>query len=93
MSDQTPTPVEDSEEVPVEGTPGLVIDKVVQDVDGRGADATVTAAGQVITYDIVVTNTGAVTLTNVIVTDPLTGASKHFRPGMPKACSTYAGCC
>jgi conserved repeat domain len=88
VSEQTPDPVTDSEEVPVEGTPGLVIDKIVVDVDGRGPDATVTAAGQVITYDIVVTNTGNVTLTDVTVTDPLTGTDVNIGDLAPAASFT-----
>ncbi len=48
-----------------DGAEGVVDDG---DFDGLGADT-----GDVITYKVVVTNTGNQTLTNVVVTDPLTG--------------------
>ncbi|WP_415408524.1 beta strand repeat-containing protein [Synechococcus sp. W2B2] len=71
-SDQTGA-VTDSEAVPITQDPSLSIDKQVIDVDNRGPDAAVTAAGQVITYDLIVTNNGNTTLTAVTVVDPLTG--------------------
>ena len=53
--------------------PELTIDKIVTDVAGAGPDGTVDAAGDIITYKLVVTNTGNQTLTDVTVVDPLTG--------------------
>ncbi|MCV2891048.1 DUF11 domain-containing protein, partial [Ruegeria sp. XHP0148] len=73
-SDQT-DPVDDSEEVPVVQDPGLAIDKQVTGVDTAG-DGVLNNAGEIINYDLVVTNTGNQTLTNVTVTDPLTGTSE-----------------
>ncbi len=47
------------------------IDKNVINVAGQGPGGNVTAAGQVIRYNVNVTNTGNIDLTNVIVNDPL----------------------
>ncbi|MCB1358902.1 MAG: hypothetical protein KDK53_21175 [Maritimibacter sp.] len=66
-------PVEDSEAVLISQAPALSIDKIVTDVAGEGPDGTVDAAGDIITYKLVVTNTGNQTLTDVTVVDPLTG--------------------
>ncbi|WP_340587214.1 DUF7507 domain-containing protein, partial [Erythrobacter alti] len=58
---------------PIDCDPVLAIDKKVIDVGGDGPDGTIDAAGDVVTYDVVVTNNGNVTLTGVVVSDPLTG--------------------
>ena len=68
-------PSSDSEDVPVIYDPRLAIDKIVVDVDGAGANGSADKAGDVITYQVKVTNTGNVTLTGVSVVDPLTGAN------------------
>ena len=69
-SDQT-GPVTDSAAVPLAQSPALTIEKTVTGVDG---DTTppflVDAAGDVISYSILVTNTGNQTLTGVSVADP-----------------------
>ena len=69
-SDQT-EPVTDSAAVPLAQSPALTIEKTVTGVDG---DTTppflVDAAGDVISYSILVTNTGNQTLTGVSVSDP-----------------------
>ena len=49
--------------MPIPANPLVTIDK--------STDATVVAEGDVVSFTLVVTNTGDVTLTNVIVTDPL----------------------
>ena len=53
--------------------PDLTIDKIVTDVDGAGPDGQVDAAGDVISYQITVQNTGEAgsLLSGVTVTDPL----------------------
>ncbi|MDI9394254.1 MAG: internalin, partial [Euryarchaeota archaeon] len=51
--------------------PDYEIEKSVTDVNCRGPAANVTKAGDVIKYQIKVTNTGNIGLTNVSVTDPL----------------------
>ena len=71
-ADSTQTaPETDSAAVPLEQNPALTIEKTVTGVD---ADTTppflVDAAGDVITYSILVTNTGNQTLTGVSVSDP-----------------------
>ncbi|OOG79363.1 hypothetical protein B0E43_00010, partial [Algoriphagus sp. A40] len=57
---------ETEEETPIERNPSIQIVKTDN-------DALVDGAGDVITYTLTVTNTGNVTLTNVMVKDPLTG--------------------
>jgi gliding motility-associated-like protein/uncharacterized repeat protein (TIGR01451 family) len=49
------------------------------------------AIGEVITYSYVVTNNGDVTLTNVIVTDPLTGTVTNVGTLEPGASATITG--
>lgn len=69
-SDQTEA-ISDNEATPLQRSVGLGVEKNVTDI--AGGKFLVDAAGQVITYDIKVYNAGSVTLTDVTVTDPLTG--------------------
>jgi uncharacterized repeat protein (TIGR01451 family) len=73
-SDQT-GPTTDSVSVPVVYAPALIIDKAFAGVTGGNGNALADAAGDVINYTVTVTNSGNVTLTGVMVTDPLTGQS------------------
>lgn len=79
-SDQLETE-SNNETAPVEVTsacypsPAYKIEKCVTDVNCMGSQASVKEAGDVITYLIVVTNTGEVDLTNVTVTDSLIALS------------------
>lgn len=54
-------------------TPALTVDKVFLNVTGGNGNELADADGDVLNYRVVVTNSGNVTLTEVSVTDPLTG--------------------
>ena len=56
-------------------SPGVSIVKSVTSVGGASGDPTATYAGEVIDYQVVVSNTGNETLTNVLVTDPTLGTT------------------
>ncbi|MGB9133499.1 MAG: PGF-pre-PGF domain-containing protein [Methanosarcina sp.] len=64
-------PKNDSANVPLEWNPAYSINKTVIDVDGKGSEANATSAGDVITYQVNVTNDGNIDLTNVNVSDSL----------------------
>jgi uncharacterized repeat protein (TIGR01451 family) len=69
----------DNETVPCEDPfvpePGLTVTKTLADINGNADQTTFTQVGDVLTFTIVVTNTGNVPLTNVFVNDPVTGDS------------------
>ena len=64
--------------------PILSIDKVVTGVDTAG-DGILNAVGDIVDYAIHVTNDGNVELTNVTITDPLTGVSEIISTLAPDA--------
>ncbi|MGB9927756.1 MAG: beta strand repeat-containing protein, partial [Methanosarcina sp.] len=64
-------PKSDSEAVPIDRKPDYIIDKIVIDVAGKGPFGNVTKPKDVITYQINVTNTGNINLTNVTLNDSL----------------------
>jgi len=68
---------QDSFTVDVTQSPSMTLDKTV-------SPTTVTEAGQVLTYTFVATNTGNVSLANVIIDDPIEGLS-------PMDCSALTG--
>ena len=71
-------------------TPNVSIVKSVASVNGVAGDANATAAGQVIAYKVVVTNTGNETLTNVVVKDPTLGTTLGTLASLaPGASQTY----
>jgi gliding motility-associated-like protein/uncharacterized repeat protein (TIGR01451 family) len=72
----------DDEIVTANQSPAILITKTAD-------PATYDAVGQTITYTITVTNTGTVTLTNVQVTDPLTGLSATIPSLAPGASETF----
>ncbi len=57
--------------VPIFWNPAYNINKTVVDVAGNGSTANITKAGDVINYQINVTNDGNIDLTNVTVNDSL----------------------
>jgi uncharacterized repeat protein (TIGR01451 family) len=85
-SDQS-NPLKDSEQVPIVLTPVLIFDKVVTGVDNAG-NGILDNAGEIINYNLVVTNTGNQTLTNVIITDPLTETEQNIGSLAPGASAT-----
>jgi uncharacterized repeat protein (TIGR01451 family)/gliding motility-associated-like protein len=73
-----------SDQVVVNATqnPALSIDKSV-------AESSYSAVGDVLNYTIVVTNTGNVTLSNVVVVDPLTGLNQTIASLAPTASQSF----
>ncbi|WP_170756571.1 DUF11 domain-containing protein, partial [Ruegeria lacuscaerulensis] len=55
--------------------PQIMITKTVVDVDGEGSEGIAEDAGDEITYQLVIENTGNLALAGVTVTDPLTGVN------------------
>ncbi len=64
----------DSVAVILDQNASYTITKTVTDVDGGGSSAHANAAGDVITYQISVVNTGNTSLTGISVNDPLLGS-------------------
>ena len=79
------------------GIPVYTIEKTITDVAGKGPAGTVTAAGDIITYQVKVSNAGNTNLTNINVNDSLinlTGpAGDITSPGVlnPDETWTYTG--
>ena len=71
-SEETPedpdNPIEDEVEVPAEQTPGMTVEKTA-------TEDSYDAVGDVLHYTVVVTNTGNISLTDVVVTDSLVDLS------------------
>ncbi len=76
------TSAPDDETVTAVQTPSLSVTKTA-------SPSSYDSVGDVITYTIVVLNTGNVTLTNVSVTDPLTGLAANIASLAPGASQTY----
>ena len=71
VSNQTPVPINDTTSQPIVQNPAMTVVKSVTDVDGAGPAGSVDAAGDVIAYSVLVTNSGNITETNVTLADPL----------------------
>ena len=71
-SDQT-APSSDDAYIPVEQAPLLAIDKAIASITGGNGNIAADAAGDVLNYTITVSNPGNMTLTDVTVSDALTG--------------------
>ncbi|MEL7561556.1 MAG: hypothetical protein AAGU24_00260, partial [Dehalogenimonas sp.] len=63
-------PISDSEDVPLVFNPAYTIDKTVVSVTG-GSGGSADSAGDIINYQVVLTNTGNVTLTSITMADTL----------------------
>ena len=87
---ETACPVADSAEVPIVQLPDYTVVKTVTDVDGGGSGGSVDVAGDVITYQVVVTNTGNITLTGVDLSDPLFAGFDSSTDCSPAAPATLA---
>jgi len=81
--------VSDAESVPVLRTIGLSFDKAFTGVSGGNGNALADFAGDELNYSITVKNLGSVTLTDVLVTDTLTGLSETLDFLAPGAEKTY----
>lgn len=77
----------DTENVEIDAIAELSIDKVVTGVDTDG-DGKLNKIGDMVSYDIIVQNTGTRTLTNVTVTDALTGVNEVILELAPGAIAT-----
>ncbi len=69
-TDQTPEPEQADVLTPIEQLPEITLDKSVSDVDGV-VNGVVDAAGDIINYEITLSNTGNLTINDVNLTDPL----------------------
>ena len=87
-SDQT-GPDSDDASIPVTQSPAIAIDKAIVGVGGGNGNGTLDSPGDVVSYAVTVTNTGNITLHDVIVNDPLTGLSVSGVTLAPGISQTY----
>ncbi len=87
-SAQTPA-TSDTESVPVLRTIGMSFDKEFEGITGGNGNALADQAGDVLNYSFTVTNLGSITLTNLQVTDDLTGLDETLASLAPGATQTY----
>ena len=73
--DDDPTDT-DAVETPINQVPGITIVKTADKTE-------ISELGEVVVYTLTVTNTGNVTLTDVIITDPLTGLNENIGTLLP----------
>jgi uncharacterized repeat protein (TIGR01451 family) len=87
-SDQT-VPTLDNETVQLIRSSVLYFDKVFLNVTGGNGNNLVDAAGDVLNYRVVVANAGNVTLTDVSISEPLTGLQVNNQTLAPGQTQTY----
>ncbi|MCP4168446.1 MAG: DUF11 domain-containing protein, partial [Chloroflexi bacterium] len=83
VSAEITTPQTTNTETPVSQLPAYSIVKIVTDVGGEGANGVVDAAGDVISYSIVVANTGNLSIANVVMSDPLLSGANGALVSVP----------
>ena len=90
-TDGTTTGTDTDETIPTDKTPGIEVEKTATLVNENAITAeTKVVAGDKVTYQIVVTNTGKVTLHNVVVTDDLVSSFNETIESLaPGANKTY----
>ncbi|WP_158270365.1 DUF11 domain-containing protein [Limnohabitans sp. 2KL-17] len=77
IADSTQTPqISDVESVPILRSIALAFDKEFVNVTGGNGNALADFAGDALNFSFTVTNQGTVTLTNVVVTDAVTGLNQ-----------------
>ncbi|MBU3652123.1 MAG: DUF11 domain-containing protein [Limnohabitans sp.] len=81
--------VSDSESVPILRNIGMSIDKAFTSVSGGNANGVADFAGDILNYSFTVKNLGNVTLTNVVITDALTGLNASLTSLAPGASQSY----
>jgi hypothetical protein len=86
--DQTPQ-ASDTESVPLLRNVGLSFDKAFTGVTGGNDNGLADFAGDHLNYSVTVKNVGTVTLTDVVVTDALTGMHETLASLAPGASQTY----
>jgi uncharacterized repeat protein (TIGR01451 family) len=82
-------PDTDDASVAVEQAPAIAVDKAIATITGGNGNTSADAAGDVLNYTITVSNPGNVTLTDVIVSDVLTGLSTVGLTLAPGQSQTY----
>ena len=66
-------PDTDDASVAVEQAPAIAVDKAIANITGGNGNTVADAAGDVLNYTVTVSNPGNMTLTDVVVTDAMTG--------------------
>jgi uncharacterized repeat protein (TIGR01451 family) len=82
--------VSDSESVPILRNVGLTFDKSLISITGGNDNALADFAGDLLNYSFTVKNLGNVTLTNLVVTDALTGLNETLASLAPGASQAYS---
>ena len=81
--------VSDTESVPILRSIGMAFDKALTGVTGGNDNGLADFAGDQLNYSFTVTNLGTVTLTNLVVTDALTGMNETLASLAPGSTKSY----